>query len=298
MSIILVPHGGYVTACMMSAASLHFATTLKSQQQPHPLTVFLTFLRRTSIGPATIKIEDIKLGRQLSTIHVTLTQAATRDEVAGYFSYSNIHVESGLSLPTSWSLHPPPAPVDIMGLIQDHDENWKALSETVLFAPFRKASANMDFYVPRRDPADLSYVDQWLRFKNGEQFTMESLGMLCDMFLQVVEGYRERLDFIPQISNSSLNRNTEMVPQRLGIFWYPTILLNLEVKKVLPPAGADWLFVRVRPKQIKNGRMDLEVVILDKQSDLVALSNHVALIVDVGRNTAARRTEIETGTKL
>jgi hypothetical protein len=28
-------------------------------------------------------------------------------------------------------------------------------------------------------------------------------------------------------------------------FWYPTLLLNIDVKKSLPEEGCDWLFVRV-----------------------------------------------------
>lgn len=50
--------------------------------------------------------------------------------------------------------------------------------------------------------------------------------------------------------------------------------MNIEFKQLLPPQGIDWLFVRARAKQIKDGRMDVEVTILD------ALSNHVCLIVN------------------
>ena len=40
---------------------------------------------------------------------------------------------------------------------------------------------------------------------------------------------------------------------------------------------------------IKNGRMDLEVVVLDEEGDIVALSQHVALIVGAERNLADRK---------
>lgn len=73
-------------------------------------------------------------------------------------------------------------------------------------------------------------------------------------------------------------------------FWYPTVLLNIDFKKPLPEEGVEWLFVRVDTKQIKNGRMDLEVVILDEGGDIVALSQHVALAVGSERNIAARKT--------
>lgn len=79
-------------------------------------------------------------------------------------------------------------------------------------------------------------------------------------------------------------------PVRPSRFWYPTVLLNIEFKKPLPEEGVEWLFVRVDTKQIKNGRMDIEVVILDEMGDIVALSQHVALAVDSSRNLAARNT--------
>ena len=75
----------------------------------------------------------------------------------------------------------------------------------------------------------------------------------------------------------------------VAVFWYPTLLLNLEFKKALPEAGVDWLFVRVDSKQIRNGRMDLEVVILDEAGDIVALSHHVALVMGSERNVAQRK---------
>lgn len=89
---------------------------------------------------------------------------------------------------------------------------------------------------------------------------------------------------------------TESSRNQWARFWYPTLLLNLEVKKVLPPEGVEWLFVRVRPKQIKNGRMDLEVVILDEGDNIVALSQHVCLILDAARNMAERKDK-KTGEK-
>ena len=127
---------------------------------------------------------------------------------------------------------------------------------------------------------------------------MDSLGYVVDMWPQVVEAYRGK---DPQIASpaSTTTTNQEQKQQvgKDGIppksawanFWYPTLLLNLEVKKVLPPEGVEWLFVRVRAKQIKNGRLDLEVIVLDEGGDIVALSSHVALILGAERNMAERK---------
>jgi len=271
-----VPHGGYVTSCMQAVASLHFNTTLKAQQQPHVMTVYLTFLRRTSAGSATFTVKDVKLGRQTSTIHVSLTQGSGREEVVGYLTHTNMTTETGISLPTNWSLLPAPHPANVFLLRANHDEHGRSYSE-MPFLSFRKASAKIDIFIPRTGQLDFSMVDEWIRFKNGERFTQDSLGYVADAFPQIVESFREHgQDSIPW-------------QHRKGHLWYPTVLLNLEIKKVLPPAGVEWLFVRVRAKQIKNGRMDLEVVIMDDVGGLVALSQHVCLIVGADRNLAKRR---------
>lgn len=60
------------------------------------------------------------------------------------------------------------------------------------------------------------------------------------------------------------------------------------MKKALPMEGVKWLFIRVRAKQIKNGRYDLEVILMDEHNDLVALSHHVCLAVPAARNLAKR----------
>ncbi|MCJ1405617.1 hypothetical protein MMC11_008845 [Xylographa trunciseda] len=281
-----VPHGGYVTSCIQAAASLHFNTTLKAQQQPHTMTIYLTFLRRTSTGPATFAVKDVKLGRQTSTIHVSLTQGSGREEVVGYITHTNIATEAGISLPTNWSLLPAPYPAKVPLLNANHEELWRNYSE-MPFLSFRKASAKIDIFIPRKGQLDHSIADEWIRFRNGEQFTMNSLGYVADAFPQIVESFREHAqDSIPW-------------QHRKGKMWYPTVLLNLEIKKILPPEGVEWLFVRVRAKQIRNGRMDLEVVIVDDGGELVALSQHVCLIVGADRNLAERRdVNRDNGTKL
>jgi len=144
------------------------------------------------------------------------------------------------------------------------------------FPTFRKASTNVQFYFPRNGQLEKSITDEWMRFSNGERFTMESLGYVADTFPQIVEAYRD--DPAVQPPNGG----------KWPSFWYPTMLLNLEIKKVLPAEGVEWLFVRVRAKQIRNGRMDLEVVIMDEEGDLVALSQHVSLVVGAERNVAGR----------
>lgn len=113
---------------------------------------------------------------------------------------------------------------------------------------------------------------------DGGTFTQNSLGFVVDQFPQIVETYPGTKP-VADIAERAVSREEAM-----KTLWYPTVLLNLDVKKTLPAEGVEWLFVRVKAKKIENGRMDLEVVVLDEGGELVAVSNHVCLILSAERN--------------
>ncbi|KAI1655136.1 thioesterase-like superfamily-domain-containing protein [Daldinia decipiens] len=270
-----VPHGGVVTSIFLRVAAIHFRTTLAAQNQPHTVSQHVEFLRRTQEGSATLVVRDVKLGRQTSTIHVALSQEG-REEVVGYLTHSNLATETGLSLETFWSLcpSPPPPPTSFAALLEGgKDAGWVEQTDKP-FAKFRKISNRVRTFLPRNGPVAPGLIDQWVRLESGERFTNEGLGFVSDHFPLIVD---------------SLWRREER-DGRSSAFWYPTVALSLDVKKALPAEGVEWLFSRVRAKLIKNGRMDIEVIIADETGEVVALSHHVVLIVDAERNMAARRT--------
>lgn len=141
----------------------------------------------------------------------------------------------------------------------------------------------------------------WYTFSDpNSRFTNTSLGFICDTFPQIIESFSlgkthdpYSVAFEQQYSRSEQESIIRGGPAG-GRMWYPTLLLNLEVKKALPEAGVKWLFVRLECKRILNGRYDLEVLILDAEGELVAVSNHVCFALGSERNTAARRKSNDT----
>ncbi|KAF1924368.1 uncharacterized protein M421DRAFT_424816 [Didymella exigua CBS 183.55] len=258
-----VPNGGYVTGCVLEVVKTHFNTSLAKQNQPHTIALHIEFMRRTQTGPALFTVEDVKLGRQASVVHVTMTQDG-RKEIVAYVTNSNIAAEEGFSFDTKHEPLPAPPPVDLAKLETDSDELWK-LSE-VPFAKFRKATAQVNFHLPRAGPVRPNIVDEWFCWSDGTNFTQTSIGFVSDMYPQIVENLKETKE----------------------AFWYPTLLLNLDIKKLLPAEGVKWLRVRAELKQIKNGRLDLGIWVHDAAGELVALSNHVGFVVSASRNLAAR----------
>jgi hypothetical protein len=136
-----------------------------------------------------------------------------------------------------------------------------------------------------RRPADRSraILDQWVRFSPFERpgkWTNDCLGFVVDMFPQIVESYVNA-----ERGESDLEEKEPDQSNPRPKYWYPTLALNLDVKKLLPEEGAEWLFVRVQASVIKNGRIDLHVTVLDEAGEVVALSTHCSLVMDATRNT-------------
>ncbi|KAI0509277.1 thioesterase-like superfamily-domain-containing protein [Xylaria bambusicola] len=280
-----VTHGGVVTATLLRVASAHFSTTLAKQNQPHTITLHAEFLRRTHAGSATFAVRDMKLGQQTSTIHISLTQDG-REEVVAYLTNTNMDTEAGLTLRTGWSPDPPlpSPPVNFTKLAtQGEDENWVVL-KNLPHPKLRKAVNRVRMHVPRGGQARPNLVDEWIRLESGERFTSEGLGFVSDMWPQLIEG------LVKQQETGGKEPPKQKDGDSQPWLWFPTLTLNLDIKKTLPPEGVEWLHVRVQTKHIKNGRYDYEVVVFDQSGDIVALSHHVAMVLDGTRNTAKRVT--------
>lgn len=210
--------------------------------------------------------------------------------MVGYFTNSNLATETGPSFPTNWKLSPPPSSIDFPRLERDDDPNW-AIRRVWPYAAFRKATTKILAAFPRAGQPSQSCLDQWMRFSDPvERFNNDSLGFVADMFPQLIESHRTGGEDVyhPTYEKKFSPAEQEAREHGRAKFWYPTLLLNLEIKKLLPEEGVEWLFVRTGTKVIRNGRYDLEVVVMDAQEDVVALSHHVVFVVDAARNTATR----------
>ena len=61
---------------------------------------------------------------------------------------------------------------------------------------------------------------------------------------------------------------------------HPTLLMHLEIKRLLPPQGPESLFVRAHAHEITNGRFDANVTIMNEKFELVALCHQICLVVE------------------
>lgn len=297
-----MPHGGYSTAVLYRLAVTHFAhahPTLYNAPAT-PISIQLAFIRRTAAGPAVLTVQDTKLGARTSIIHVTLSQVrekkgpSTNDvegeleaKITGYITVSPATAETGISAETAWALHPP-APggtgpngrVNLSNLGRTgRDGDWVRIKAP--FPQFRRAAQQVELFGPDSGSRGRRVVDQWARFRPGgdknARWTNEAVAYLTDMFPMALDG----LDTMA--SESGVGQENK--PAK---YWYPTVTLNIDIKKRLPAQGPEWLYSRVQTKVVRDGRTDMDVVVLDEEGDVVALSTQVGLVVSASRNVGKR----------
>ena len=206
---------------------------------------------------------------------------------------SNISRESGLTLDTEYKMYPPALPADLSLLISTGEDGNYMLRRKEVFPNFRRAALNIQMYLinpsvrPSSHPKSIN--DQWVRFyptqKEG-RWTNDSFGFLVDMFPQIVEQYINPVAEDAAVTESDPEKLKAIVKDsaQKAKYWYPTMTLNLDVKKLLPEEGVEWLFTRTKAKSIKNGRFDLDIEVWDAEGELVAISSHSSLVVDTSRN--------------
>ncbi|KAK3954769.1 thioesterase-like superfamily-domain-containing protein [Pseudoneurospora amorphoporcata] len=293
-----VPNGGYVASCILQAAILHGSSRSTSNPQPHVMNAHFEYLNRTQVGPATIIIEDVKPGRQLTTLHATLSQGGGgpdnrgggKKRLTAYLVMTNLSSMAGITLDTQFSLVPPPLTLskpDFSSLLkqggQDMDPNWTAIRLPPGFSYIR-ALQNTRFYIPRKGQVRKSIIDLWIRLASGERFTDATLGYVSDCWPYVVEAYRPR----SEKEEESNKEGAAHAFRHDARHWYPTVVMNVEQKKAAPEKGWEWLRMRVSSKEVRAGRFDLEVLVMDEQGELVVVSNHVGLVLGSERNLAGR----------
>lgn len=253
----------------------------------------IAYVRRCSSGPAQLDIEDIKLGARTSLIRITLSQQNLAREkivkLTGLVTISNLATETGLSLASGWTLSPRPA---IFVFPQKSTSRDFGSDQTIQTSPwkrarvphpeFRKATSHVEVYVAETASQNASHrhlTDQWaaLRWTDEDgrsvegRWTNEAAAFLLDVFPTAL---------------TNLEAEATADDSVTAPMWFPTLSLNIDFKKELSKDGVEWLFSRVTMKSIKNGRTDIEVVLMDESGELVALATQAGLAMSSARNRA------------
>lgn len=247
----------------------------------------------------------MKIGLRTSTIHIKLLQPSEKHgkpevKVAGYITVSPPSAEVGISAPTGYTLLPAAPPgskadgkVDFSALARTgRDGAWCKLNPP--FREFRRAAAQLELYGPGKSDTQEKrtrsmVVNQWSRFIPGGdmngRWTDAAVVYLTDMFPMALDGF----DNVS--ATAAAKEEGKEASDFKAKFWYPTVTLNIDMKKHLPKEGVEWLYSRIVTKVVRDGRTDLEVTILDQDGEVIALSTQVGLVVSAARNVGTRKFE-------
>lgn len=223
-------------------------------------------------------------------LHITLYQdgvlteapwvsPTTRRLVVAYVTCGSLATETGVTLDTKWSLSHPLPKADLSLLGNNSDPGWyRVRSWLQKMAPQYQ---NLELYAPRIGHPLPATLDFWVRYACGDMITNIDLGYIADAAAPyVIDNYRATSPDDPKIDGS-------VIPDNMTL-WCPTLSMDLDMKKLLPEEGVEWLHIRSSAKRIKNGRLDAEVIVMDETGDIICLSRHVAMVVDASRNYANR----------
>ncbi|KAI9163081.1 hypothetical protein HJFPF1_04679 [Paramyrothecium foliicola] len=290
-----VPNGGYTASCMLSAAKAY----LVSRNLPGDVLVaHFEYPSRTSVGPAVVTIEDVKLGSQLSMLHLTLwqggllsqspwiTPSVSKRTLLAYTRHANLRNFGTISVPTPVESRPPQPDFNALKAT-GMDDNW-AQAKVPKAAGFARTLRNWQFYLPRHESFAPGVLDLWMRFSSGERITQTALTFIVDSFPYKLHQFliTPGVYLWEKMAGAEKGQLSEQEEDALRAnIWFPTLSLNLEAKMALPEDGVEWLAMRVRSKQMKDGRFDIEALVRDVDGNYVALGHQVAMILSMDRNT-------------
>lgn len=201
-----VPNGGYTAACILAVASKH----LSARNQPDTVTAHLEYPRRTAAGPAIVQVDEVKLGAQLSTLHLTLwqgglvphapwtTPGVSRRIVLAYAIQANLRdagISSGnalaagvgFSIPTGFETTPAaalPRPLPDWAALRTTgtDGRWELFEFPEAARAIARSNQKWRFYLPRHGPLTPGVLDMWTCLASGEPITQSALVYVADSF--------------------------------------------------------------------------------------------------------------------
>lgn len=288
------------------------ATKYSSKRhQPDLVTAQYSFADRCFVGPAIITVEDIKKGRNMSNLQVTVWQDAhldaapwidrahSRRALLATMVFADLgKLDAALSLPTAYQSHADlagtacPDP-DFARLIQeDGDDHWMRSVPPPAEQRSGQYLPNKALYVPRTGVFTPGVLDMWARLATGERWTQHALPYAADFLPHELDRYLFHPDLkamADEVRNSDKPKGGKSGKSSGNqAFWLATLAMNLETKDLLPLEGVEWLHVRMYSKHLAGGKFDQDVEVRDESGNLIMLAHSVFMALQFERTTKTK----------
>ena len=130
----------------------------------------------------------------------------------------------------------------------------------------------------------------WYSLHNPKnRITTIMLPLVADLYLRMADNYIPKsgfsysacLDRATRSVNGDVSRDE--LEKALTVYWTATQSLNMDIVKQLPEEGVKWVLLRAEAKAIKDGRLIVEVTIMDEQLNLIAYGKGVDMLIPAQR---------------
>lgn len=237
-----------------------------------------------------------------------VTPSVTRRTILAYATQTNLAKATGLSMPTGYSVTDAasrPAKPDLDALLKaGRDKVWTESPTPKGMEKIMSSQQNWRMFIPKRGPLSPGFLDMWMCTSTGEPLTQSMLPYIVDTFpynMHIFLASPEYLRIMATMANPPKDEDEETKKTRAIIkkqqedrsgMWLPTVVMNLETRNRLPEKGVKWLNMRGTSKQIKDGNFDMEIVIRDEDGQLIAVSQHTAMILSMDRNMGKKKASL------
>lgn len=221
---------------------------------------------------------------------------------------TDLTLSGQISLKTGWQLLPPPIPASTDILEADRDPDWVSYLPPFSPTSLRRVQSYVKYYIPIKSQSR-NFIDQWVTpgwkdegVANGAVWTNETIHFVIDNFAPILNDLMSTSktnDLYNAIVKAGLMQRQARLEGKDDRIWgrgltdsdlppwvISTIAITTEVKKLLPEEGTKWLFMRVTTKSLLNNRMDYDIVLMDKDSELIALSHHIGQVIHIDSKKA------------
>lgn len=285
----------------MSSQIYHTAATyfgqdeaMKPLNQPDVLSLHVEFLRACNVEDSTVTVTLLKLGLTACTIQLYLHQRG-KLKVVALATSTNFSKAIGPSANSPWSMHPPAPPLPDFERIKARvrDEHWLPTHLTGDLHPF---TANIITMAPRQPyPAD-NICHSWNNLLDGQNMDASYLPMLADLTPSLYDtlmhtgsmhdGHAHRIRALQSVDKDTgipisvpNSFKDAMACETINA----TMTMDYEFKQRLPEQGQEWVFTRATTKMVRDGRMDMEVLLCNEKLELLCICQQIILITESRR---------------
>ncbi|KAK2616060.1 hypothetical protein N8I77_002771 [Diaporthe amygdali] len=289
-------HGGCVAALIHHVAATHIVTDpkLKAQNQPDILNLHLDFLRSCERLDSTITVAVLKTGGATSTLQLQLSQKG-RLKVIALATSTNFDKSLGPTVPTDWTLSPPPKPKPDFDRILAHkpEENWIPAILDGEIIPITRSIVGL---LPRAGHLVNGICDFWNIYTDNERMDATDIALMTDIIpsmsdtlmrngglYEAHEYHRRVLERVEKDPGVPALMTNSLAEGMQASTFNSTVTLDMMFTRRLPDEGLRSIFNRTATRVLQDGRMDVDVTICNEDMEPICISRQLILVLEAQR---------------